>query len=262
MDKAIESNRIFLDAWDVLNRDNPGFESKRDELVGISWSGHPAFFFNIAVSAAPPDSASDFRTALEETLDWASKRGQPWMFVLCHDIMGPMLPDIQDILTDAGLAPVMPLTGMEATGLIPGRAKPDGEWLTESAAGISGAALRLNEAAYQMQIAEPGSLTMEEEGWWRAPDRMITMLQAEGQAASCSAVFNVDGLRYVAFVATHPSAQRKGYAEATMRDVLDRSLGAGLGERTYLHASAAGRPVYARMGYTVTAEHTVYALGH
>ncbi|MFN7937504.1 MAG: hypothetical protein U0R19_29520 [Bryobacteraceae bacterium] len=44
MDKAIESNRIFLDAWDVLNRDNPDFESKRDELVGISWSGYPGSF--------------------------------------------------------------------------------------------------------------------------------------------------------------------------------------------------------------------------
>ncbi|MBS1825144.1 MAG: GNAT family N-acetyltransferase [Acidobacteria bacterium] len=262
MEKAIESNRIFLDAWDVLNRDNPGFESKRDELVGISWSGFPAFFFNIAVSTAPPDSVGDFHAALEETLDWAAMRRLPWMFVLCHDLMGPLLPDIQDVLSQAGLAPVMPLTGMEATRLEPGRAKPEGVWLTESAAGIGDAVLRLNEAAYQMPIAEPGSLTMETDGWWRAPDRMITMLRTEDTAASCSAVFNVDGMRYVAFVATRPNTQRKGYAEATMRDVLERSRAAGLGERTYLHASAAGRPVYTRMGYTVTAEHTIYALGH
>ena len=58
-------------------------------------------------------------------------------------------------------------------------------------------------------------------------------------------------MRYVALVATHPKAQRKGYAEAAMRDVLERSLAAGLDRRTYLHATAAGRPVYERMGYKV-----------
>jgi hypothetical protein len=44
-----------------------------------------------------------------------------------------------------------------------------------------------------------------------------------------------------------------------MRDVLERSLVAGL-TRTYLHASAAGRPVYERMGYRAAAEYTVYML--
>ncbi|MFN7937505.1 MAG: GNAT family N-acetyltransferase [Bryobacteraceae bacterium] len=214
------------------------------------------------MTTAPPESVADFRAALEEALDWVALREQPWMFVLCNDLMGSMLPDIQGTLTEAGLSPVMTLTGMEIDSLTAGGAKPDGEWLTESATGIGGTALRLNEAAYQMPIAEPGSLTMEAEGWWRGPDRMISMLRNEGEATSCSAVFNVDGLRYVAFVATHPSAQRKGYAEAVMRDVLERSLAAGLGQRSYLHATAAGRPVYTRMGYTVTAEHTVYALGH
>jgi GNAT superfamily N-acetyltransferase len=262
MDSVIESNVIFLDAWDRLNALNPGFERKRDELIGISWSGYPAFFFNTAITTGRPESVEKFRTALEDTLAWTGSRQQPWMFVLCNNLMGDLLPAVQDTLHEAGLAPVMPLTGMEATSLNAGRPKPEGEWLTEADANIGGRALRLNEAAYQMPIAEPDSLRMEEEGWWQAPDRMITMLHLNGEPASCSAVFSVDGLRYVAFVATHPTAQRKGYAEATMRDVLDRSLAAGLGERTYLHATAAGRPVYARMGYRVTAEHTVYALGH
>jgi hypothetical protein len=44
-----------------------------------------------------------------------------------------------------------------------------------------------------------------------------------------------------------------------MSDVLERSLAAGLRKRTYLHATAAGRPVYERMGYTVTANYVVYA---
>lgn len=262
MNKATESNHIFLDAWDALNRDNPGFDSRRGELIGISWSGYPVFFFNVAATTRRPDSVEAFSQALDETKAYAAENAQPWMFVLCHELMGDLLPAVQDAMGQAGFAPVMPLTGMEAVELKPGRATPDGVLRTEAEPRVGGPVLRLNEAAYQMPIADAGSMRMEHPGWWGVPGRMVTMIEAGGQPASCSAVFDVSGMRYVAFVATHPDAQRKGYAEATMRDVLERSLAAGLEQRTYLHATAAGRPVYERMGYTVTAEHTVYALGH
>ena len=42
-----------------------------------------------------------------------------------------------------------------------------------------------------------------------------------GKPASCAAVLMVDGIRYVALVATAPPLQRKGYAEAAMRHALD-----------------------------------------
>ena len=155
---------------------------------------------------------------------------------------------------------MMPLTGMEATGLKPAeRPSPAAEYLDEAAQDIGAKSLRINEAAYQMKFGEPGAFPMEHPGYWAAPDRMVTVLEAEQVPVSCSSVFNVSGIRYVALVATLPSAQRKGYAEAAMRDVLDRSLASGLDARTYLHASAAGRPIYERMGYTFTANHTIYA---
>jgi predicted acetyltransferase len=73
-----------------------------------------------------------------------------------------------------------------------------------------------------------------------------------------AAVLQVDGIRYVALVATEPSHQRQGYAEAVMRHALEVSARVH-GERpTVLHATDAGRPIYARMGYQPIATHTAF----
>jgi predicted GNAT family acetyltransferase len=87
---------------------------------------------------------------------------------------------------------------------------------------------------------------------------MASVIEQEGRPVSSAAVLDAGDTRYVALVATLPGEQRKGYAEAAMRNVLDRALAAGLNRRTYLHASAAGKPVYLRMGYEITSEYTLY----
>lgn len=260
MDRVSESNLILLDAWDAMSRSGPGFEFQRGGLIELSWSGYPTFFFNVAVTSRPPESFEEFSSAVNATCAWAESRRVPWLFAMCHDTMGEHLPAAQRLMERLGFALMMPLTGMEGDELRPSpRPKPEGEWLTEADQAIGDVVMRLNEAAYQTPLGEPGSLALEQPGWWRAPDRMVTVLSPGGTPESCAAVLDVQGLRYVAFVATRPEAQRKGYAEAAMRDVLERSLAAGLQRRTYLHASAAGRPVYERMGYRATAEYSLYA---
>ena len=260
MDRAVESNRILMDAWDVMNRDAPGFEKLRGGVLEASWCGLPSPFFNLVVTARHPESLNEFESSLNDLQHWAAARKVPWILTLGHEMLGDMMPAAERILDAAGFGPMMPLTGMEATVLNPpGRPSPEGAYLTEAHAGVGGKTLRVNEAGYQMKFAEPGAFQMEHAGWWGAPDRMVTLVEVDQVPISCTAVFNVGGVRYVALVATLPSVQRKGYAEAAMRDVLNRSLSAGLHSRTYLHASAVGRPVYERMGYTVTANYTIYA---
>jgi predicted GNAT family acetyltransferase len=68
----------------------------------------------------------------------------------------------------------------------------------------------------------------------------------------------VDGYRYVALVATDPSQQRRGYADAAMRGALQHAAVVH-GERpTVLHATDAGRPIYERMGYRTISNHTIF----
>jgi predicted acetyltransferase len=68
-------------------------------------------------------------------------------------------------------------------------------------------------------------------------------------ATSVSGAVPIDNALYVAWVATAREYRRRGLAELVMRHSLDaaeRSTGL---QRTILHATEEGRPVYQRMGY-------------
>lgn len=259
LSRVTESNVIFLEAWEALSKGNPAFERRRGGPIEVSWCGYSSPFFNLGVTTRPPESVREFEEAIVQTANWAGERRLPWILAVCHETMTGLLPDAERLLNQLGFAAMMPLTGMEAQALTPpARIRPEGAWLTEEDESIGANVIRLNEAAYQMSLGEPGSLALEQSEWWVASERMATVLAPGGRPASCAAVLGVNGVRYVALVATVPAEQRKGYAEAAMRDVLERARTAGLHSRTYLHASAAGRPIYERMGYRATAEYTVY----
>ena len=259
IDAAEESTAIIMSAWDVMAEQSPSFETLRGDLVEVSWMGYPFPFFNLAATARRPASIRAFEDAVVTTSLWAGERRQPWMFALCHDLMGNLLGDCERALKEVGFAPMMPLTGMEANELLPpARNASAVEFVTETDASIADKVVRLNEAAYQMTFGEPGSLPLEQPGWWAPPSRMATVVAHEGRPVSSAVVLDAANTRYVALVATLPGEQRKGFAEAAMRNVLERSRDAGLNPRTYLHASAAGKPVYLRMGYEITAEYTLY----
>lgn len=71
----------------------------------------------------------------------------------------------------------------------------------------------------------------------------------EGKPVSVAAVLRIDGIAYVAYVATLAEYRQRGYAEAVMRHGLEEARQHWGLERTVLHATDAGRPVYLRMGY-------------
>jgi ribosomal protein S18 acetylase RimI-like enzyme len=86
----------------------------------------------------------------------------------------------------------------------------------------------------------------------------------QGKAVSVAAVLRVNGIAYVAYVATLEEYRRRGYAEAVMRHSLEEARQHWGLERTVLHATEAGRPVYLRMGYLDVANFGFYmpASGH
>jgi GNAT superfamily N-acetyltransferase len=259
IDRAIESSSIFISAWDSLAADTPTFKTRRGGLIEVSWMGHPFAFANLAILMRTPTSLAELTESIVDTAAWAEPHNAPWLLALANDLTSDLLPQTAPCLESLGLTLAMTLTGMEAAELAPPlRPLPEAECLTEADPEIGGKMLRLNELAYEVTFAEPGSLPWERPNWWRAPARLATVLVRDGVSAASAIVADTKGLRYVGFVATHPDMQRQGYAEAAMRNVLDRAAAAGLKSRTYLHATAAGRPVYERMGYRPTAEYTVY----
>jgi GNAT superfamily N-acetyltransferase len=70
----------------------------------------------------------------------------------------------------------------------------------------------------------------------------------DGRPASCLIVFDVGADAYIGLVATRPEAQRRGLSGELLRLALREASERGLTSTT-LEATAAGAPVYARLGY-------------
>lgn len=82
----------------------------------------------------------------------------------------------------------------------------------------------------------------------------------DGVPVTCAAALETEGRLFVLLVATDPDWQRRGYAEAVTRKVLhEGARGAGLARAT-LHATAAGAPVYRRIGFAPNSPLHFYGL--
>jgi ribosomal protein S18 acetylase RimI-like enzyme len=71
----------------------------------------------------------------------------------------------------------------------------------------------------------------------------------EGKAVTVGTVSRVGGVAYVGSVATLAEYRQRGYGEALMRHSLEEAQRLWGMERTVLHASDAGHPLYLQMGY-------------
>jgi ribosomal protein S18 acetylase RimI-like enzyme len=120
------------------------------------------------------------------------------------------------------------------------------------------ALLDVNALAYGMDL-EAGKPALGRRAFWNGHVPVLGL--ADGKPVSCAAVWMVDGYRYVALVATDPSTQRRGYAEAAMRHALEVAAEQHGDCPTVLHATDAGRPIYARMGYVTISTHTLFMEG-
>jgi GNAT superfamily N-acetyltransferase len=164
--------------------------------------------------------------------------------------------DAAATLDACGLAPLMATTAMESRSLQAAARVPEDLRLTvprddEACAAIAD----VNSLAYGMDLAA-GQPLLADRGFWAGHFPVVG--HAGGRPVSTAAVLTVDGVRYVALVATDPGQQRRGYAEAAMRRALELSAQAHGEGLALLHATDAGRPVYERMGFRATSTLTVF----
>jgi ribosomal protein S18 acetylase RimI-like enzyme len=117
----------------------------------------------------------------------------------------------------------------------------------------------LNMTAYSMPLDWGHEAFAREELFRR--DIWPTVGYVDGAPVSTSTTALVDGRLYVMMVATAADHRNKGYAEAAMRHSLARATAATGIRRTVLHATPAGAPLYASMGYHVTGRFTMYLAG-
>ncbi len=118
----------------------------------------------------------------------------------------------------------------------------------------------LNAMAYGMPVESDRGGDFNEAIF--GPEAYGVVGRLEGKPVTCGATFVVDERLYVGYVATLPEHQRRGYAEAVMRRSLEEAARERGWRRSVLHATEAGRPVYAKMGHRGVEQYTLYARTH
>jgi len=248
----------FLDAWRIFGRAHAGSKVESADGVAYVFTGLPIAFFNTAMPTLGPLSAAALEGSARGAIRWAAKMPgdtPPWLFVVTHEALEPGV-DAPAVLAGCGLVPLFPLTGMVARRIASAAGTPAGLRLEvpDDDSGC-GDVIDVNSAAYGMDLAA-SKPSYGRGAFWA--DQVAVLGRAAGTPATSAAVMLAGGHRYVALVATHPSHQKKGFAEAAMRHALSVAA-ERFGERpTFLHATDAGRPIYARMGYEPVATHTCF----
>jgi GNAT superfamily N-acetyltransferase len=249
------SIKLFINAWRTICA---GAREYADEAAGgvhYVFSGLPIAFFNIALATGRDVSAATLSASGREACDRASKHDAPWLFVVTDETLVAGT-DPAAALEPCGLAPLMPLTGMIARQIAPpANVPPELRLARAQDDGACSALLRVNGLAYGMDL-EAGKAILGKHNFWSRHFPALGLVKRK--PVSAAAVLMVDEYRYVALVATDPEFQRRGYGDVVMRHALELSEQVHGHLPSMLHATAAGRPMYERMGYKRVTEHTVF----
>lgn len=259
-----EQNDQAIGAWKRFARGAPKGDFR--ETAGIVWafSNVPLSFFNMAFLSRPVEDANDLEQRILVSKDYGATSGSAWMFFSFDEwLPEPVQRSAEDAFSRHGLRPAMLLTGMVMDlGSIPAATASPQSSLEyrrvvdrETCFAISD----VNCAAYGMPVEIGRDSILE--GMF-GDDVFAYVGYLEDKPVTAAGVWIVDGILYVAMVATHPDQRRKGYADAVMWHSLQEARRATGITRTVLHATEAGLPVYERMGYRSVARFTLYTEAH
>jgi ribosomal protein S18 acetylase RimI-like enzyme len=253
-----ESLSQFRASWTFFARHQPGGEVfEMPGGVGIANGNIRWALLNTAFLIEPPTGGADaWKDRVERVREYFRTRGRTWMLTACADWL---TDDDRTAMTQHGLKYTMSITGMVADRLLPPvRPLPtDIEYRRVNDEATRLAVADINALCYHVpldwgreSVAVPGQWTEEHFGY---------VGYVGGQPVTTATALLLDGILYVALVATLPEYRRRGYAEAVMRKALAEASRAHGIERTVLHASDMGFPVYRDMGYRTTRKFDLYA---
>jgi GNAT superfamily N-acetyltransferase len=251
IDEILESNTQFLGAWRFLARHSPTGEVLDLPEVHIASSNIAWSIQNGAFLPAPQQTEAGLQRAAAAAARYFEPRGNGWLLAVCEDWLSPELrPRAAELLAPYGLMPAMVATGMVTDRLLePVRPLPALELRPVTDSRGRQDVADLNGLAYDTPL-DIARAALDVPAYFSGQGLGVGYVgYRDGQAASCATVLPVDGVAYVALVATHQEHRKLGCAEAVMRHALAEAHRTQGPRRTVLHATAAGHPVYLRMGY-------------
>ncbi|MGM1059236.1 GNAT family N-acetyltransferase [Saccharothrix sp. Mg75] len=243
----------------VLDRD-PDADVRDLPGIAVRWADSRFAFWNCATLTEVGADAELAARRLAEAAEVMRSKRRPGFLWLFEDLLTDDARAGLDAAADrAGLAFAFAGTGM-AGDLVFG-AEPEHPDLTFARV-TSDEQLRdyadLNSRAYGFPL-EDGRDGLLGSALWK--DRVHAYLGLkEGVPVTCAAAVEAEGRLFVALVATDPDHQREGYGEAVTRKALHEGHRATGLTRATLHATAAGAPVYRRIGLAPNSAVRFYGL--
>ncbi|AJP02468.1 acetyltransferase [Streptomyces cyaneogriseus subsp. noncyanogenus] len=258
---AVESMEQLATVWRamVLDRD-PDADVRDLPGVAVRWADSRFAFWNcvtLTETGVGPDLLAERLGRAADVMRSKGRAGFLWVFEdLLDDGARAALPEAAG---RAGLTLAFSGTGM-AGDLLP-LPEPTHPELTFVRVGTE-ERLRdyadLNSRAYGMPL-EDGRDGLLGSTLWKKEVHAYLGLR-DGVPVTCAGAVEADGRLFVALVATDPRWERRGYGEAVTRKALYEGARATGLTRATLHATAAGAPVYPRIGFVPNSPLHFFAL--
>jgi GNAT superfamily N-acetyltransferase len=240
-----ENARVLIEAWKLMVGRLPEPDIRQAAGLATTFAHVPLPFLNLSMQDRPAAGAGEFQALL----DVARERSAGCAHGTMLAVLEPWVPaDWEHVAADAGLAFLMPMTGMVLTGELtpPRRPLPKLEIRRVSDPATARDAAMINAHAYGMP-PEMFECIANQSLWHE--DSFGYVGYVDGRAVSTASSLPAGGTVYIALVATMPDSHGKGYADAVMRQAIEAGR-AGMGVmRTTLHATDMGQPVYRAMGF-------------
>lgn len=249
IDEIHESNTQFHDSWRFFARNSVAGEVLDLPEVSIASSNVSWAMMNTAFLPSLVETEEALERAAATAARFFVPKGRGWMLALCEDQVPPRLRErAGELFAPHGLKLSLVATGMVAERLAPPlRPLPAMDFHHAKDSRGRQDIADVNSLCYDVPLATgreafdvPGIFSGDSKGY---------VGHRHGEAATSAAVIRVGGVAYIAMVATLPTHRQLGCAEAVMRHALAEARQAWGIERTVLHATPAGLPVYQRMGY-------------
>ncbi|CAL9501463.1 GNAT family N-acetyltransferase [Streptomyces collinus] len=260
--ESVESMEQLATVWRamVLDRD-PQADVRDLPGIAVRWADCRFAFWNCLTLTETGADAGLLKQRLNEAagiMRSKSHAGFLWVFEdLLDDGARAALGTAAE---QAGLRYAFPGTGMAGDLLpVPEPVHPELTFVRVDDDDLLRAYADLNARAYGFPL-EDGRDGLAGSSLWKSGVFAYLGLR-DGTPVTCAATVEAEGRLFVVLVATDPACERRGYGEAVTRKALYEGARATGLTRATLHATAAGAPVYPRIGFRPNSPLRFYALG-
>ncbi|MCF3118318.1 GNAT family N-acetyltransferase [Streptomyces arenae] len=259
--ESIESMEQLAAGWRTLVLDRDADADVRD-LPGIAvrWADCRFAFWNCLTLTEADTGPELLEERLRQAAGLMRAKEHPGFLWLFEDLLADEARDGLAAAADtAGLAYAFPGTGMAGDFLpIPDPVHPDLSFERVTTDEQLRAYADLNSRAYGFPLEDGRDGLLGSPLWKQEVHAYLGV--RDGVPVTCAATVETDGRLFVVLVATDPEWERRGYGEAVTRKALHEGARATGLTRATLHATAAGAPVYPRIGFKPNSPVHFYAL--